>query len=92
MKDRKFLMLLALIILITFGGGCTNIVTVYWSKPGAGSADLQKDKELCQSLQRAVGLNEKRIEKCLEAQGWSPVRQEKEATDSEAASSLEPSE
>ncbi len=58
------------------GLGCNQFVTVYWSKPGAGNAELQRDKDTCQSLQRAVGLDESRIEKCLEAQGWSKVRQE----------------
>lgn len=56
--------------------GCMQTVTVYWEKPGAGAEELQKDKEECQSLQRAVGLDENRIEKCLEVQGWVPVRQE----------------
>jgi hypothetical protein len=61
------------------GLGCNQVGTVYWSKPGADDAKLQEDKEECQSLQRAVGLNEERFEKCLEAQGWSKVRQEKES-------------
>jgi hypothetical protein len=73
------LRLLAVGILIVLSFGCTQTVTIYWSKPGAGNAELQKDKEECQSLQRAVGLDEDRIEKCLEVQGWSPVRQETEA-------------
>ena len=90
--DRQFFMLLALIIVSTFCRGCTETVTVYWSKPGAGSAELQKDKELCESLQRAVGLNEKRIEKCLEAQGWWQVRQENKTAPKEASPELEPSE
>ena len=73
------LRLLAVGILMVLSFGCTQTVTIYWSKPGAGNAELQKDKEECQSLQRAVGLDEDRIEKCLEVQGWSPVRQEIEA-------------
>jgi len=59
--------------------GCNQVVTIYWAKPGAGDLELKEDKEECQSLQRAVGWNEERIEKCLEAQGWSPVRQETES-------------
>jgi hypothetical protein len=81
MQDRSPLKILAL-VLVTIGMlslGCNQVVTVHWSKPGAGNAKLQEDKEECQSLQRAVGLNEERIEKCLEAQGWSPVRQEIES-------------
>ena len=74
------LTLLPLVMAMTFSFGCTQVVTIYWSKPGAGDAELQKDKEECQSLQRAVGLDEERIEKCLEVQGWSPVRQETETT------------
>ena len=74
------LKLLPLVMAMTFSFGCTQVVTIYWSKPGAGDAELQKDKEECQSLQRAVGLDEERIEKCLEVQGWSRVRQETETT------------
>jgi hypothetical protein len=78
MQCGSFLKILGLVV-VTIGMlslGCNQVVTVYWSKPGAGNAKLLEDKEVCQSLQRAVGLNEERIEKCLEAQGWSPVRQE----------------
>lgn len=73
------LTLLPLAMAMTFSFGCTQTVTIYWAKQGAGDAELQKDKEKCQSLQRAVGLDEGRIEKCLEVQGWSAVRQETEA-------------
>lgn len=66
---------LALVLALLFTFGCTQ-TTVYWSKTGSGTSELLEDKEVCQSLQRSVGLNEERIEKCLEAQGWTPVRQE----------------
>lgn len=57
--------------------GCfSNTVTIYWSKPEAGPAELKRDKEICEGLQRAAGLNEERIEKCLEAKGWSQVKRE----------------
>ncbi len=86
MRTRVGKMVLALVMFLSLG--CNQVVTIYWSKPGAGKEALQKDKEECQSLQRAVGLNEERIEKCLEAQGWSPVRKETEteveAPDSES--------
>ena len=78
MLDRISLKILGLVV-VTMGMldlGCNQGVTVYWAKPGAGNAKLQEDKEECQSLQRAVGLNEERFEKCLEAQGWSKVRKE----------------
>lgn len=78
MRDGSSLKMLGLVV-VTIGMlslGCNQVVTVYWSKPGAGNAQLQGDKEECQSLQRAAGLNEERIEKCLEAQGWIQVRQE----------------
>ena len=75
MLNRKCEKVLALVLALIFTFGCTQ-TTVYWSKPGSGNADLLEDKEVCQSLQRSVGLNEERIEKCLEAQGWTPVRQE----------------
>lgn len=81
MQDGSSLKILVLVV-VTIGMlslGCNQVVTVYWSKPGAGNAKLQRDKEECQSLQRAVGLNEERIEKCLEAQGWTQVRQEIES-------------
>ena len=77
MRTRVDMTFLVLVMFLSLG--CNQVVTIYWSKPGAGKEALQKDKEECQSLQRAVGLNEERIEKCLEAQGWSPVRTETEA-------------
>ena len=81
MQDRKSLMMLGLGIstLVVLSLGCNQVVTIYWEKLGAGNAQLLQDKEECQSLQRAVGLNEERIEKCLEAKGWTPVRQEIES-------------
>lgn len=86
MLTRECITFLALALVIPLSLGCNQGITVYWSKPGAGAAELLEDKEECQSLQRAVGLNEERIEKCLEAQGWSPVKQKIEAVpiDSEA--------
>ena len=71
--------------------GCTQVVTLYWSKPGAGTAELLADKEECQALQRSVGLDEDRIEKCLEAQGWTPVRQETGKTLSNETENSKPS-
>ena len=88
MLSRAWIAFLAMVTVMVLILGCSRVVTVYWSKPGAGPADLEKDKEECQSLQRAVGLNEERIEKCLEAQGWSPVRQETE-TDTESDTGTE---
>ena len=81
MKDGSSLKILGLVVvgIGMLSLGCSQVVNVYWSKPGADNAKLQEDKEECQSLQRAVGLNEERIEKCLEAKGWSPVRQEIES-------------
>lgn len=79
MQDRSSLKILGLVV-VTIGMlslGCYQVVTFNWSKPGAGNAKLQEDVEACQALQRAVGLNEDRIGKCLEAQGWTPVSQEK---------------
>lgn len=76
MLDRKGFKVSALAMGITLSLGCSQTVVTYWSKHGAGNAELLEDKEECQSLQRAVGLNEERIEKCLEAQGWSLIRQE----------------
>ncbi len=63
-------------ILIGIGGCSSSTVTIYWSKPGAGPDKLQQDKEECEALQRSVGLNETRIEKCLEAKGWVQVKKE----------------
>ena len=78
MRTHQRVKFLAVAMGIALSLGCNQVVAIYWAKPGAGNAELQKDKEKCQSLQRAVGLNEDRIEKCLEAQGWAPVRQETE--------------
>ena len=55
---------------------CSQTVTVYWAKPGAGAQELEQDKEECRSLQRAVGNNEDRIDQCLVVKGWSEVRTE----------------
>ncbi len=84
MQTRDWVTFLALATLIALSLGCNQVVTVYWSKPGAGAAELLEDREECQSLQRAVGLNEDRIEKCLEVQGWSPVRKEIESLDGDS--------
>lgn len=73
---------LALAMALIFTLGCTP-TTIYWSKPGSGDADLLEDKEECQSLQRSVGLSEERIEKCLEAQGWTPVIKETESSEAD---------
>ena len=78
MLSRELIVLWAMAMVIVLSLGCHRVVTVYWTKSGAGPADLQVDKEECQALQRAVGLNEDQIEKCLEAQGWTPVREETE--------------
>ena len=78
MFDHAKVLALALALIFTIG--CTQ-TTIHWSKPGSGNADLLEDKEVCQSLQRSVGLNEERIEKCLEAQGWTPVKQEIESAE-----------
>ena len=75
---------LVLVAWVVWGLGCNQFVTVYWSKPGAGNAELQRDKDECQSLQRAVGLKGDRIEKCLEAKGWSQVKREPGSPDSQA--------
>ena len=73
MRYRGFWRILALGMmgLLLVNGGCTS--TVYRSKPGAGDAEFQKDKQECQALQRAAGVNEERIGKCLEAKGWWEV-------------------
>ncbi len=76
MMVRVWKMVLAVVMVMGLTFGCNKVVTVYWEKPGAGNEELQRDKAECEALQRAVGLNEERIEKCLEAQGWSFVKQE----------------
>lgn len=55
---------------------CSQTVTVYWTKPGAGPQELERDMEECRSLQRAVGNNENRIDQCLMVKGWSEVQKE----------------
>ena len=76
MRTRENVTLTGLALIMTLSVGCSQVVNVYWTKTGAGKVELQADVEECQSLQRRVGLNEERIEQCLEAQGWSAVRQE----------------
>lgn len=78
MFDHAKVLALALAFIFTIG--CTQ-TTIHWSKPGSRNADLLEDKEVCQSLQRSVGLNEEHIDKCLEAQGWTPVKQEIESAE-----------
>ncbi len=76
MVTREYVTFMGLALMMTLTVGCSQVVNVYWTKTGAGKAELQADVDECQSLQRRVGLNEERIEQCLEAQGWSAVRQE----------------
>ena len=80
MSYRGFWSIFAVGVMSLFllSGGCTS--TVYRSKPGAGDAEFLRDKKECQALQRAAGLNEERIGKCLEAKGWEEVEEvEREA-------------
>lgn len=88
MFDHAKVFALALAFIFTIG--CTQ-ATVHWSKPGSGNTELLEDKQVCQSLQRSVGLSEERIEKCLEAQGWTPLRQEIESVEVDAEGSDEES-
>lgn len=90
MQNRSSLKILGLVVVVLgmFSQGCSQVVTVYWAKAGAGPANLQEDKEKCQALQRAVGGNEERIGKCLEAQGWSPIREEIETPMPEAETEI----
>ena len=55
---------------------CSQTVTVYWAKPGAGPEELAQDMEECRSLQRAVGNDEDRIDQCLMVKGWAEVKKE----------------
>lgn len=86
MRQVKVVQLWACILagVMMASGGCTSRVTIYWSKPGASPEKLQQDKEECQALQRSAGLNEDRIEKCLEAKGWAEVKRESENESSES--------
>ncbi len=83
MVTREYVTFTGLALMMTLSVGCSQVVNIYWTKAGAGKAQLQEDIEECQSLQRRVGLNEERIEQCLEAQGWSAVRQEPMEEESE---------
>ncbi len=90
MVIRECVAFAGLALMPTLSVGCSQVVNVYWTKAGSGKADLEKDVDECQSLQRKVGLNEERIEQCLEAQGWSPVRQEPSKEESEPEVEAEP--
>ena len=83
MVTREHVTFAGLALMMTLSVGCSQVVNVYWTKAGAGKTQLEEDVEECQSLQRRVGLNEEQIEQCLEAQGWSPVRQEPMEEESE---------
>ena len=54
--------------------GCYQ-TTVFWEKSGSGEAEFQGATEECQALQRAAGVEEWRIHRCLEAKGWVQKRE-----------------
>ena len=45
---------------------------------GYDAEKLEQDKEICRMAQRAIGNDESRIEKCLEAKGWIAIKKELE--------------
>ena len=51
-------------------------VTEYRFTPDFDPKKLEQDKAVCQAAQRAVGNDESRIEKCLEAKGWIGIEKE----------------
>jgi len=55
---------------------CTQTVTEYRFTPDFSPKKLEQDKEKCRAGQRAVGNDENRIEKCLEAMGWVGIKKE----------------
>ena len=73
MKFQHFSLLTFSVSLLVSLGCTQGTSIVYWTKPGANRAELQRDKEECQDLQRSVGTDEWRIHKCLEVKGWTQV-------------------
>jgi hypothetical protein len=63
-------------LIVSTHWACVQTVTEYRFTPDFGLKKLMQDKEECQALQRAVGNDEDRIEKCLEAKGWLTIKKE----------------
>ena len=60
--------------LIVLVSGCYQ-TTVFWEKSGSGKVEFQGATEECEALQRAAGVEEWRIHRCLEAKGWVQKRE-----------------
>lgn len=61
-------------LFLVFVSGCYQ-TTVFWEKSGSGKAEFQGATEECEALQRAAGVEEWRIHRCLEAKGWVQKRE-----------------
>ena len=61
-------------LLLVLVSGCYQ-TTVFWEKSGSGEAEFQGATEECEALQRAAGVEEWRIHRCLEAKGWVQQRE-----------------
>ena len=63
-------------LIVSTHWACMQTATEYRFTPDFTPKKLAQDKEVCRALQRAVGNDENRIEKCLEAQGWVVIQKE----------------
>ena len=61
-------------LLLVLVSGCYQ-TTVFWEKSGSGEVEFQGATEECEALQRAAGVEEWRIHRCLEAKGWVQKRE-----------------
>lgn len=63
-------------LIVSTHWACMQTVTEYRFTPDFSPKKLAQDKEECRAVQRAVGNDENRIEKCLEAKGWVASKNE----------------
>ncbi len=63
-------------LIVSTHWACTQTVTEYRFTLDFSPKKLEQDKAVCRAGQRAVGNDENRIEKCLEAKGWVVIEKE----------------
>ena len=63
-------------LIVSTHWACMQTVTEYRFTPDFSPEKLEQDKAECRAVQRAVGNDENRIEKCLEAKGWVTIEKE----------------
>jgi hypothetical protein len=87
---------IVIVLVASMHWACMQTVTEYEYQfnpdSGFGPEKLEQDKEVCQAAQRAVGIDENRIAKCLEAKGWIAIKRNEPGrvgSDNSAGSTLQ---